>query len=135
MKFISIAKAIPVQGGNRQLYDDDKLTVTTRRNGKNRCQLCIKVGIDVMRKWRWVIGDKVTVEVGRNENNELVVRIERTNSKGYSLTGNSKSKDKIAAAEIKYNNEIHMRLFEKIVGKQFTPFEHEGKVAIICSEE
>jgi hypothetical protein len=86
MKFTPTITASNNQGGDGS-YGDTVL-VTIIKGGGGRRQVCVRLGAEVMKSVRWLVGDKVLIQFGVLDDGRRAIVVNRTTGKlkGHTLS-------------------------------------------------
>ena len=97
--------------------------------GKDKSyQICVRVGEEIMRMQRWVVGeDRVEVEPFEASNGMVGVRMKRSAaSEAKMLSANQKSRGKMHTATLRFTCPEAAKLLTDCFGKETVPFEQDG---------
>jgi hypothetical protein len=116
--------------GNSQ----DEIYVSMTLGGKDRVeQITIRIGEGLMRKMRWLAGDKVRVVCGESNGKSAVMLARSQQGFMLSPTGGNKFKGKAVRCSVKFSaTEEHKRHFQTLLKKTFVPFEADDACLVFC---
>lgn len=108
-------------------FRPDTIRMSIRKNG-NSNQICVRIGEEVMRSQRWVIGDdKVEIEPFEAENGFVGIRMKRSISAiAKSLAGGRNSHGKMHLATVRFTSEEAETILRDCMEREVFPFEQDG---------
>jgi hypothetical protein len=133
MKFEVIATAKSSRGSSGRTLGDAASTVllTIQKSGKSSRQLALRIGKEVMKSQRWLVGDRVITDLVKIESGELAFRIERSTTDGHALSASSLHKGKMETATIKIRNDMMISYVKEFSGYSDKPLVVDGALLFI----
>lgn len=120
-------------GGGRAITTPDCVTIVTCKGGNGRTQLTVRIGENVMKRMRWISGDKIAIVYGNVGRNKALLL--RRASDGFTLSSQqgNKSKGQCVRSSLKITlNGKYDEFVKDFIGKNFKP-QYSGDAVIISS--
>jgi hypothetical protein len=109
------------RGNNSGSRVNDTILISVIKSGKKRLQVGIRFGQDVMKHQRWLVGDRVVVQLGTLEDGRPAMSISRTMTGGHKLSGVKSQVGKMAYASVKVSNEDFLEEIKPYAGTNAKP--------------
>jgi hypothetical protein len=137
MKFEVITTATNGRSHGGRSYASDQSTVlmTIHKAGGGKSQVALRIGKDVMKSQRWLVGDKVITQLVRLESGELALHINRSTTDGHTLSAPSEHKGKMETATIKITNDSLLNTVREFAGCSVSPLVVDGALLFILGKK
>ncbi len=97
----------------------DTVLVTVIKGGGDRHQVCVRVGTDVMKSQRWIVGDHVQISFGETDEGPAI-QIRRTTD-GHKLSSYKKSIGTMSYASVKIASDELIAAIRPFAGTSTKP--------------
>ena len=126
---VNITKTIKLgtRGRNANTkYRPDTVKMMLKEDKSN--QICVRIGEDVMRSQRWVVGDdRIEIEPFEAEGGIVGIRMKRSVAAvAKTLSANEKSRGKMHTATLRFTCPEAAETLKDCWGKETVPFEQDG---------
>jgi hypothetical protein len=137
MKFEVIATAVNGRGyhGRPGVATATTVLLTIQQSGNDREQVALRIGKDVMKSQRWLVGDKVVTQLVRLETGKLAFHIVRSTNGGHTLSASKDCKGKMETATIKITNDAMIQIVKPFAGHSAEPVIVDGALLFILGEQ
>jgi hypothetical protein len=137
MKFEVIATAVNGRGykGRNNGVADSTVLLTINKARNNRDQIALRIGRDVMKTQRWLVGDKVVTRLVRLGTGQLAFHIERSTTEGHTLSGPKEDKGKMETATIRLTSDAMLHAVIQLAGYSNAPAVVDGALLFILGEQ
>jgi hypothetical protein len=114
----------------------DTVLVSVINSGKGRLQVGIRFGQDVMKGQRWLVGDRVIVQLGVLDDGRAAMSIGRTMLGGHKLSGVKSQVGRMAYASVKVSNEDFLNAIKPYKGTNVKPeVMPDGSLLVILEKQ
>lgn len=113
----------------------DTVLVTINKAGAKKEQVSIRIGIDVMRERRWVIGDRVSTTLGEYDGRPAL-RIQRTHKdEGHTLSASKQTPGTITTGCYKFTDHVVQKFLRRYAGTCVKPIVIDDGALIVLLQE
>jgi hypothetical protein len=99
----------------------DTILVTVIKSGKGRLQVGVRLGQDIMKAQRWLVGDRVILQLGVIDDGRVAMSISRTMTGGHKLSGVKSQVGRMAYASVKVSNDDFLNCVKPYTGTNAKP--------------